>query len=158
MKCLFFSNVKVYRMPDQKENTMRRHHKLLFLMAIIFLSFLIVHPSLYAKPVYKSNPYYDIHIITKTLENKTHATITVNGKSGYYCNTLYSWKLSLDPKPGIVLDKKIFKNRDAKKFSKAAVIFEVPYVIEPKQKISATLKFSVCSEKQCLIEKVPLSW
>ncbi|MCP4196074.1 MAG: hypothetical protein GY762_02900 [Proteobacteria bacterium] len=106
----------------------------------------------------KKNPYYDVQITTKVKKKITHATIKITGKSGYYCNTLYRWKLYLERIPGIVSKRKTLKNRDAKQFAKDAVVFEVPYMSGPKEKISATLKFSVCNEKQCLIEKIDLSW
>jgi hypothetical protein len=99
-----------------------------------------------------------MQVTTKALKKNHLATIKVTGKSGYYCNTLYHWKLQLETAPGVNPQKKILKNRDAKKFTKDAVIFNVPYIRGPNKKISATLKFSVCNEKQCLIEKVALSW
>jgi hypothetical protein len=145
-------------MQVQKENTMSRYHKLLSLTAITFSLLLVFQAPVCADPSYKNNPYYEMKITTKVLKKTSLATIKVTGKSGYYCNTLYHWKLSLESTPGIILHKKVLKNSDAKQFKKDAVIFEVPYVSGPNQKISATLKFSVCNEKQCLIEKVALSW
>ena len=145
-------------MPGQRKNTMSTCHKRFFLTIAAVLALLISLAALHAKPTVKSNPYYDVKVTTQTQEKRTLATITVTGKSGYHCNTLYAWKLRLEPEPGIALQKKVLRKRDAKKFSKEAVIFEVPYNRGPNQKISATLKFSVCNEKQCLIEKIPLSW
>jgi E3 ubiquitin-protein ligase DOA10 len=158
MNCLILSNVKVQEVLVQKEIDMVRCHRLVIIATLMCFLLFLFSVSLHADTDDKENPYYDVQITTTVQKKNTLATIKISGKSGYHCNTLYRWKLYLKTIPRVVSKKKTLENRDAKQFTKEAVIFEVPYMNGPKEKISAKLKFSVCSEKQCLIEKIDLSW
>ena len=73
--------------------------------------------------------------------------ISTIGKSGYHCNTLYPWKLTVLGK-----DKKetVFKKTDAKLFSEENVVFEVPS--KKAAPLEATLKLSVCNDQQCIMK------
>ena len=85
--------------------------------------------------------------------DKTAATITITatGKSGYHCNTLYPWKLTVTG-PG--QEKVVYRKKDAKAFSKDAVIFQVPY----KKGQKAEMKMSVCNDAQCIMHTEEFSW
>ena len=87
----------------------------------------------------------------KVEKKKSVVRIMAVGKAGYYCNTLYPWKLTVE---GASKGKKVYKKNDAKKFSKEAVVFEVPYVKGQKAK----MKMSVCNDKQCIMHEENLSW
>jgi hypothetical protein len=92
----------------------------------------------------------------KSLEVKVEKTkevvkITARGKSGYHCNTLYPWKLTVE---GGSNGSKVYKKGDAKKFSKESVVFEVPHIKGQKAK----MKMSVCNDKQCIMHEEKLSW
>jgi hypothetical protein len=78
-------------------------------------------------------------------------SITAKGKSGYHCNTLYPWKLTVD---GPAAQKKTYKKTDAKTFSKEKVVFEVPFIKGQQAK----MKMSVCNETQCIMHTEELSW
>ena len=125
---------------------------------LTFSLLLVFQTTLHGHATADASPYYDLQLTTKKTSTPHIATIKVTGKGDYHCNTEYRWKLSVQSQPGVTLGKKILKNGDAKRFTEEAVVFEVPYTSAPKQKVSATLKFSVCNDKLCLIEKVPLTW
>lgn len=84
---------------------------------------------------------------------KTAAAImvTAKGESGYHCNTLYPWKMTVEGPGGQQL---VYRKQDAKVFSEKAVVFELPRAAGQK----ARLKMSVCDEKQCLMHTEELSW
>ena len=77
--------------------------------------------------------------------------IVAVGKAGFHCNTLYPWKLTVE---GGANGAKIYKKKDAKKFSKERVVFEVPYVKGQRAK----MKMSVCNDKQCIMHEEKLAW
>jgi biopolymer transport protein ExbD len=78
-------------------------------------------------------------------------SITVKGQSGYHCNTLYPWKLTVE---GPADEKKIYKKIDAKTFSKEKVVFEVPFIKGQRAK----MKMSVCNDAQCIMHTEELAW
>jgi hypothetical protein len=87
----------------------------------------------------------------KVDKTATTVKITATGKSGYHCNTLYPWKLTVDG-PG--QEKTVYRKKDAKAFSKDAVVFQVPY----KKGQKAEMKMSVCNDAQCIMHTEKLSW
>jgi hypothetical protein len=78
-------------------------------------------------------------------------TITAKGASGFHCNTLYPWKLSVEGPAG---QKKTYKKQEAKVFSEQKVVFEVPRSKGQKAK----MKLSVCDDKQCIMHTEEFSW
>jgi hypothetical protein len=107
----------------------------------------------------KSGSFYQVEITTKATGDDVVATIRVTGKSGYGCNMLYPWKLTVIPGPGIEMTKTVFAKGDASKFTKEAVVFEVRYVARAGAgPVTAKLKLSGCDDKQCQMEQVDLSW
>ena len=137
---------------------MKRYNHLAGARILTFSLLLVLQTTLQGHAAADASPYYDLQLATKKTSTPHIATIKVTGKGDYHCNTEYRWKLSVRSQPGVTIGKKILKNDDAKQFTEEAVVFEVPYTGGKKQKVSATLKFSVCNEKLCLIEKVPLAW
>ena len=85
------------------------------------------------------------------VKNSGTVKITAKGKSGYHCNTLYPWKVMVE---GPESQKKTYKKKEAKVFTKEKVIFEVPRIKGQKAK----LKMSVCNDKQCIMHTEELSW
>ena len=82
---------------------------------------------------------------------KNLVRISTRGKSGYHCNTLYPWKLTVEDTS---TTKKIYRKKDARKFTKQEVVFEVPH-IKGQQ---AAMKISVCNDVQCIMHEAKLSW
>jgi hypothetical protein len=106
----------------------------------------------------KNASFYTIEISTQKEIKTTAVIVKTTGKAGYHCNTLYPWKLSVTPHSGIKMKNTVLKKVDAKTFTKEKVEFHFSYLENSSGPVSAKLKFSVCNDKQCLIEKVPLSW
>ncbi len=100
----------------------------------------------------KESTFFEVRVKENKNKKKPEATISVKGKSGFHCNTLYPWKLTMTDGKA---EKKILKKQDAKKFEKDSVVFVVPYTAGSK--VSVKLKFSVCNDKQCIMETVSLS-
>jgi len=111
-----------------------------------------------AGSVRKTGDFYSVTVTTSKEGGKEIATVRVKGRAGYHCNTLYHWKLAVDPVPRVQLEKQLLENRDAQEFSAGGVIFRVRYFGGSGQKMSAKLKFSVCNDKQCVMEAVDLGW
>ncbi len=114
--------------------------------------------SVSAGTVKKSGPFYDVEISKSKKGNKSIATIKVTGKKGYHCNMLYPWKLTPAKAAGIAFDKPVYKKADAKRFTEQAVVFEVVYSASADQRASATLKMSLCNDKQCDLAKEVLEF
>lgn len=125
--------------------------------AILFtlLTFVYVFPKT-AQAETKTTSYYNIDTQTTSVKGRSVTTVSVKGKGGFHCNTLYPWKLTLTPDPGITLKQTVLKKKDAAKFSEGIVEFEVKYTPKAGKAISGKLKFSVCNAKQCKMEVVSL--
>lgn len=93
----------------------------------------------------------------KGVEGKVELTLTP--KAGYHVNPDYPAKLKLqDPAPeGITYPKKVLKKEDGK-FEEKGASLDVPFVAANagKAKVSGTFQFSVCSDKNCFMEKAEL--
>lgn len=101
---------------------------------------------------------YKIAIEKSVQDGKNTATITITGQNGYHANTLFPWKLTVKPAPGVILEKSVYTKNDAARFDESKVIFSVSYINRSGQKMSAELKLGVCNDRQCLMMAVPLSW
>lgn len=101
---------------------------------------------------------YNIAVQVSEQNSKETAAITVIGRSGYHINTLYPWKLTVKPTPGVVLDKKIYTKKDAAQFDEKKVVFSVTYINRMTKKMSAELKLGLCDARQCRSDKIPLNW
>ena len=108
--------------------------------------------------VTKDGAFYRIKIDTKAAGDDVTATIKITGKTGYHCNMLYPWKLTVTPGDGVTMPKTKFKKADAAKFAESGVVFRVPYHASGAATVTAKLKLSLCDEKQCKMETVDLSW
>ena len=75
-------------------------------------------------------------------EKNNVAKVTTMGKSGYHCNTMYPWKLTVKDKNG---KETVYKKNDATAFSEKNVIFKAVGT-------TATLKLSVCNDQQCIMK------
>jgi hypothetical protein len=112
-----------------------------------------------AGTVTKTGTFYVVKVATSGSAGSMVVKITTTGTNGYHCNMLYPWKLTVDPGDGIAVAKPKLKKEDAAQFTEAAVVFEVPYTAtEAAKSVSATLKLSLCDDKQCQMESVALSW
>ena len=85
--------------------------------------------------------------------------IILTPKNGHHVNPDYPAKFKVtDPAPeGITYPKKILKREDGK-FEEKGATLKIPFVAANagKQKVSGAFHFSVCSEKNCFMEKVDL--
>lgn len=128
---------------------------LLALSAIFIFS---MSTAALAGVVKKSSDFYEVTVNTSGKASKKVATVKVVGVKGYHPNKLYPWKLEINASENIKIEKTIYKKKDAKKFNKDVVIFEVPYEMVKKGKVSAVIKLSLCDDKQCKADKVALTW
>lgn len=128
-------------------------------LTIVALTFTFFICSVAAAAITKSGSFYSVKVQTSGSGYSRVAVITTTGKGGYHCNKLYPWKLTVTPGAGVTMAKTTFKRADAKRFSEAAVVFEVPYQTTTDAKtVSAALKLSLCDDKQCQMETVKLEW
>jgi len=118
-----------------------------------------------AAAVTKTGAFYTIKIQTAGQGDSVVATITVTGIKGYHCNLLYPWKLTIGPAEGIAFEKDKLKagpneKKDAAKYGEDGIVFAVPYKLgaNAAKDVTATLKLSLCDDKQCQMESVALSW
>jgi len=111
----------------------------------------------YAKDTTKSGDFYEVKVETRQGGHQTIATVKASPKSGYHCNTQYPWKLTIAEIEGLKTAKTVLKKKDAKQFSKDVVIFEVPYSVPQGKEVKGALKFSMCDEKQCKMERLELT-
>ena len=85
--------------------------------------------------------------------------LSLTPKAGYHVNPDYPAKLKLqDPAPeGVTFPKKVLKKEDGK-FEEKAASLDVPFTVAKagKAKIAGTFQFSVCSDKNCFMEKADL--
>jgi hypothetical protein len=130
------------------------------LMAILVAALVLSGVSAaFAETVSKSGSFYEVEVTTTGSDGEMVATITTTGKSGYHCNMLYPWKLTIDPVSGVTVAKPKLKKEDAAQFTETGVIFKVPYTAaESATNVTATIKLSLCDDKQCQMESVALSW
>ncbi len=80
-------------------------------------------------------------------------------KGAYHINNQYPYKFKLaEPAPeGVTFPKPVLKREDGK-FEEKKGSFSVPFVASKagKTKVAGTLSMSVCSDANCLMEKVDL--
>lgn len=85
--------------------------------------------------------------------------LVLTSKPGYHVNPDYPAKFKVaDPAPeGVTFPKKVLKKEDGK-FEEAKAVIKIPFVSANagKQKIAGTFSFSVCSDKNCYMEKAEL--
>lgn len=112
-----------------------------------------------AATVNKAGSFYDVKVVTSGAGDARVATITTTGKNGYHCNMLYPWKLTVEPSDGVTVAKPKLKKEDAAQFKEEGVVFKVSYTATTGAKpVSASLKLSLCDDKQCQMETVALTW
>lgn len=97
------------------------------------------------KKVEKAGDFYSVTVSSQ----KGKTQLRVEGKNGYHCNTSYPWKLTL----GEGAEQKVLKKEHARKFTEKEVVFTFD-----GENSKALLKMSMCNDKQCKMEKIPLSW
>lgn len=85
--------------------------------------------------------------------------LVLKSKGGHHVNQDYPAKFKVaDPAPeGITFPKKILKKEDGK-FEEHEATLKIPFVAANagKAKIGGTFSFSVCSDKNCFMEKADL--
>lgn len=136
------------------------------LFAAVLLSATVVSPA-FADATKKAESKKDAQSYTVELTAKGpykagvegKAEIVLAPKAGFHVNPDYPAKLKLqDPAPeGVTYPKKVLKKEDGK-FEEKGATLPVPFTVAKagKAKIGGTFQFSVCSEKNCFLEKVDL--
>lgn len=124
-----------------------------FAITLTSLFVYLLHSPVSVAQSNRSEKLYKIDIQTQTKSKQALATIKVTGRAGYHCNTLYPWKLIV--KEG-GKETRTMSKQDAKHFTENNVIFVVPY--SKADGNEATLKLSMCNDKQCIMEKASISW
>lgn len=95
------------------------------------------------------------------VDKESSVELTLVPKGAYHINDKYPVKLKLaDPPPeaGLKLPKLLFKREDGT-FTEKSGSFKVPFVASRagKATISGTFSFSVCSDANCMMDKVELA-
>jgi hypothetical protein len=129
------------------------------MLTILVATALLAATVAFAATVKTSGSFYDVKVVTSASAGAMVATITTTGKSGYHCNMLYPWKLTIEPGDGLTVANPKMKKEDAAQFTEEGVVFKVPYTAtESATTVKAALKLSLCDDKQCQMETVALSW
>ena len=85
--------------------------------------------------------------------------LTIETKGAYHMNDQYPYKFkAADPAPeGLKFPKPILQRADGS-FEKKKGSFKVPFVVSKagRATVSGTLSLSVCSDANCIMDKVPL--
>jgi hypothetical protein len=85
--------------------------------------------------------------------------ITLRTKGGYHTNDAYPYKFKVgDPAPeGIIFPKPVLLRADGS-FEKTKGTFHVPFIAKKagRSTIAGTLHLSVCSQDNCIMDKVAL--
>lgn len=116
----------------------------------LFHGLVLASAAVASEPLKHDGGIYEVIVTTAGKTPAGTATIAVNGKAGYHCNTLYPWKLTLRTAAG----ERVIKKEQAKVWSQGKVVFEVASAAIGST--TAELKLSVCDDKQCKMEKVEL--
>jgi len=86
------------------------------------------------------------------------AIVTVSAKGEFKINQQFPFRLKLGEAPeGVTYPKSVLK-RDDGAFTEKQAVFKFPFVAQKPGKyvLSGTVSISVCNDKKCLMEKVPL--
>jgi hypothetical protein len=143
----------------EEATTMKQCSKSRTFAILVAALMLTAVTAAFAATVTKSGSFYEVKVVTSGSAGSMVATITTTGKNGYHCNMLYPWKLTVDQSAGITVPNPKLKKEDATQFTEAAVILKVPYTAtDAATNVTASLKLSLCDDKQCQMENVPLSW
>lgn len=117
--------------------------------AVIFFAFAIGAPAGEGNAQKNAKGPKEFAITVEKI-NET-VKITATGRSGFHCNTLYPWKLTVEKKNN---PPKVYKKQDARWFTQQKVVFEFPSSVGKR----ATLKLSVCNDVQCIMHEEKLFW
>lgn len=85
-------------------------------------------------------------------------TVTVTANGDFKINQQFPFRLKLaDPPEGVSYPKAVLKRDDAT-FAEKVATFKVGFVPQKagKYTLAGTVSLSVCDEKKCVMEKVPL--
>lgn len=84
--------------------------------------------------------------------------VVISAKGEFKINGQFPFRLKLgEPPEGVAYPKPVLKKDDGR-FSEKQGTFNVPFVAQKAgtYSISCTVSLSVCNDKKCLMEKVPL--
>jgi hypothetical protein len=130
------------------------------LVAALVLSAAVVSPAFAASK--KEAQSYNVELkgsgaYKKGVEGTVELQLTP--KAGYHVNPDYPAKFKVaDPAAeGVSYPKKVLKKEDGK-FEEKEGSLKIPFVADKagKAKIAGTFQFSVCSDKNCFMEKAEL--
>lgn len=77
--------------------------------------------------------------------------ISIAPNGGFHVNTEYPAKVTVTPPNGVKLEKATQTSKDATRFEKAGLDFEVAFVAggTGKKSFTGELKFAVCTDTEC---------
>jgi hypothetical protein len=83
--------------------------------------------------------------------------LVLTPKGGHHVNPDYPAKFKVKDADGITFPKKVLERKDGD-FKETGATLKIPFVAANagKQKVSGEFKFSVCSDKNCFMEKADL--
>ena len=84
--------------------------------------------------------------------------VVLLARGSYKVNEKYPLKLELRPVPGIQFESEILR-KDAAKFAPKRVVLPATFVAQTsgRQRISGRLKFSVCTDRKCIVDQRELT-
>lgn len=130
------------------------------LVAALVLSAAVVSPAFAASK--KDAQSYNLELkATGPYKKGVEGTVEIQltAKPGFHVNGDYPAKFKVaDPAPeGITFPKKVLKKEDGK-FEEAKASLKIPFTADKagKAKIAGVFQFSVCSDKNCFMEKAEL--
>lgn len=128
------------------------------LPAFALVSIVFVEPASAANK--KDKDSYSVELKAGTSYKKgVEGTVelVLTPKNGHHVNPDYPAKLTLTEVAGITFPKKILKKTDGD-FKETLGTMKVPFTAASagKQKIAGVFQFSVCSDKNCFMEKAEL--
>lgn len=134
---------------------------LYFNSVLILFSCLFVFSANANKPVFhKKTDIYSVNAKIQKLKNNTSyvAIIQIEPSSKLHCNLEYPWKVKILSTEHINTSKAVFKKEDAQKISPKEVMFKIPFETKSMgKKLDLQVKFSMCDDKQCFMEKITIS-
>jgi len=97
--------------------------------------------------------HYDLSIKAPAAKakEKATATVTVKAKGAMHVNVDYPTKLTLTAPEGVKLEKEKILGKEAAKFDKEELKFDVAFTTDSagKKTINGELKFAVCDANTC---------
>ena len=109
-------------------------------------------------PVIKGD-VFSITLETLRQKNGQIVLVSIIPEAGVHCNQEYPWKIKIKESKNIQFSKVQYTREEAKVFNDHQAVFELPFKAAPGGgEASLEIKFSMCDDKQCFMEKIPVKY